>query len=60
MADPRIRTLFIKTGVVKRLTKEKLLYEHEAEKQKEKTDSYKEQGILTRINKNINQTSSNY
>ena len=49
MADPRIRQLYIKTGVVKRLTKEKLLYEKEAEKQKEKTTSYKEQGILTPI-----------
>lgn len=34
MADPRIKTLKIKTGVVKRLAKEKVVYEKEAEQQK--------------------------
>lgn len=34
MADPRIRTLKIKTGVVRRLAKEKLVYEKEADQQK--------------------------
>ncbi|CAG9817129.1 unnamed protein product [Phaedon cochleariae] len=43
MADPRIRTLKIKTGVVKRLTKEKTVYEREAELQKTRVEKFKEQ-----------------
>lgn len=34
MADPRIRQITIKTGVVKRLTKEKTVYEKEIDQQK--------------------------
>lgn len=34
MADPRIRQLTIKCGVVKRLTKEKIVYEREIEQQR--------------------------
>lgn len=34
MADPRIRQIKIKTGVVKRLAKEYVVYEKEAESQK--------------------------
>lgn len=34
MADPRIKTLKIKTGVVRRLAKEKVVYEKEADQQK--------------------------
>lgn len=34
MADPRIRQLTIKSGVLKRLTKEKIVYEKEVDQQK--------------------------
>ncbi|XP_017787142.1 PREDICTED: tubulin-specific chaperone A [Nicrophorus vespilloides] len=44
MADPRIRTLKIKTGVVKRLAKEKLSYEKEAEQQRARIVRLKGEG----------------
>lgn len=44
MADPRIRTIKIKTGVVKRLAKEKTVYEREAEQQKTRIQKYKDEG----------------
>lgn len=44
MADPRIRTIKIKTGVVKRLAKEKTVYEREAEQQKARIQKYKDEG----------------
>lgn len=44
MADPRIRTLKIKTGVVKRLAKEKTVYEREAELQKNRIQKFKDDG----------------
>ena len=44
MSDPRFRTLKIKTGVLKRLAKEKLTYEKEAVQQRERLETYKEQG----------------
>ncbi|CAB0008564.1 unnamed protein product [Nesidiocoris tenuis] len=43
MADPRIRTITIQTGVVRRLTKEKISYEKEAEDQAAKVAKYKEE-----------------
>jgi len=43
MSDPRIRTLKIKTGVVKRLAKEKVTYEKEAAQQRERVQKFKEQ-----------------
>ncbi|XP_024894158.1 tubulin-specific chaperone A [Temnothorax curvispinosus] len=43
MSDPRIRTLKIKTGVVKRLAKEKITYEKEAAQQRERVQKLKEQ-----------------
>lgn len=46
MADPRIKTLKIKTGVVKRLTKEKLVYIKETEQQREKVEKLKQSGEL--------------
>jgi len=49
MADPRIKTLKIKTGVVKRLTKEKLMYIQETEQQLEKVEKLKKAGELTII-----------
>lgn len=47
MSDPRIRTLKIKTGVVKRLAKEKVTYEKEAAQQRERIQKLKEQGENT-------------
>lgn len=44
MTDPRIRVLKIKTGVVKRLTKEKTCYEKETEQQRERVQKYKDEG----------------
>lgn len=44
MADPRIRTIKIKTGVVKRLAKEKTVYEREAEQQKVRIQKLKDEG----------------
>ncbi|XP_031838271.1 tubulin-specific chaperone A [Nomia melanderi] len=43
MSDPRIRTLKIKTGIVKRLAKEKVTYEKEAAQQRERIQKLKEQ-----------------
>nr|CAD7437828.1 unnamed protein product [Timema bartmani]CAD7463628.1 unnamed protein product [Timema tahoe] len=44
MSDPRLKTLRIKTGVVKRLAKEKLMYQKEAEQQKERVQKFKDEG----------------
>lgn len=44
MSDPRLRTLKIKTGVVKRIAKEKVTYEKESEQQRERIQKYKDQG----------------
>ncbi|GLH12809.1 Tubulin-specific chaperone A [Gryllus bimaculatus] len=44
MTDPRIKILRIKTGVVKRLAKEKSMYEREADQQRVRIQSYKDQG----------------
>ncbi|XP_033229944.1 tubulin-specific chaperone A-like [Belonocnema kinseyi] len=44
MSDPRLRTLKIKTGVVKRLAKEKITYEKEAEQQRERVQKFKDEG----------------
>ncbi|KAL3277175.1 hypothetical protein HHI36_012526 [Cryptolaemus montrouzieri] len=44
MSDPRIRQLKIKTGVVKRLAKEKITYEKEADTQKQKIEKLKAAG----------------
>ncbi|XP_062411029.1 tubulin-specific chaperone A [Sardina pilchardus] len=41
MADPRIRQMKIKTGVVKRLAKEEVLYIKEAKQQEEKIERLK-------------------
>ncbi|XP_012685464.1 tubulin-specific chaperone A [Clupea harengus] len=41
MADPRIRQMKIKTGVVKRLAKEKVHYIKEAKQQEEKIERMK-------------------
>ncbi|XP_032664299.1 tubulin-specific chaperone A [Odontomachus brunneus] len=43
MSDPRVRTLKIKTGVVKRLAKEKITYEKEAAQQRERIQKLREQ-----------------
>lgn len=44
MADPRLRTIKIKTGVVRRLAKEKVMYEKEAQEQRERIEKFKTQG----------------
>uniref|UniRef100_A0A1Y1LFT0 Tubulin-specific chaperone A n=1 Tax=Photinus pyralis TaxID=7054 RepID=A0A1Y1LFT0_PHOPY len=44
MADPRLKTLKIKTGVVRRLAKEKLVYEEEAEQQRARIEKFKQEG----------------
>lgn len=44
MADPRLKAIKIKTGVVKRITKEKIVYEREVEEQKENIEKFKKAG----------------
>lgn len=44
MADPRLRQIKIKTGVVKRLYKDKVMYEKEAKQQEEKVERMKTAG----------------
>lgn len=44
MADPRIRQIKIKTGVVKRIAKEKTVYEKEVEQQKNRIQKIKDEG----------------
>ncbi|XP_053303953.1 tubulin-specific chaperone A [Spea bombifrons] len=44
MADPRVRQIKIKTGVVKRLAKEKVMYQKEAIQQEEKIEKMKSEG----------------
>lgn len=44
MADPRLKTIKIKTGVVKRVAKEKVVYEREVEEQREKIQKLKQEG----------------
>ncbi|KAH8306206.1 hypothetical protein KR018_004125 [Drosophila ironensis] len=44
MADPRIRQLVIKTGVVKRLAKEKTVYEKEVTTERNRMDKFKKDG----------------
>nr|XP_012416979.1 PREDICTED: tubulin-specific chaperone A-like [Odobenus rosmarus divergens] len=41
MAGPHVRQIKIKTGVVKRLVKEKMMYEKEAKQQEEKIEKMK-------------------
>lgn len=41
MADPRIRQIKIKTGIVKRLVKEEIAYKTEAKQQEEKIERLK-------------------
>lgn len=44
MADPRLRQLSIKTGVVKRLTKERTVYEKEVQTERKRLDKFKSEG----------------
>ena len=44
MSDPRIKQLKIKTGVLKRVGKEKLSYRKEADQQKAKIEKMKAEG----------------
>ncbi|KAM6225372.1 tubulin-specific chaperone A [Rhynchocyon petersi] len=45
MADPRVRQIKIKTGVVRRLIKEKVMYEKEAKQQEEKVEKMKAEDV---------------
>lgn len=49
MADPRIKTIKIQTGVLRRLTKEKVSYEKEVDIQRAKIEKYKEEGVFISI-----------
>ncbi|XP_037594155.1 tubulin-specific chaperone A-like [Cebus imitator] len=42
MADPRMRQIKIKTGVVKQLVKEKVMYEKEAKQEEEKIEKMRD------------------
>lgn len=42
--DPRIRQLTIKTGVVRRLAKEKVVYEKEAQTNRDRIEKFKREG----------------
>lgn len=44
MSDPRVKALRIKTGIVRRLAKEKVMYEKEVEEQRVRIQKYKDQG----------------
>lgn len=44
MADPRMKNLRIKTGVVKRLAHEKVSYEIEADQQRGRIQRFKDEG----------------
>lgn len=41
MADPRLRQIFIKSGVVKRYSKEKISYEKEAVRENQRLEKFK-------------------
>ena len=58
MADSCLRQIKIKTGVVKRLVKEKVMYEKEAKQQEEKIEKMKaEDGENYAIKKQVKQHS---
>lgn len=44
MADPRLRQITIKTGVLKRLSKEKTVYEKEIDQQKARIEKLRNEG----------------
>lgn len=44
MSDPRVRMIKIKTGVLKRLTKEKTVYEREIDQQKQRIEKLRGEG----------------
>ena len=44
MADPRLKTIKIKTGVVVRITKEKFSYEIETENEKKRLKKFMDNG----------------
>ena len=43
MADPRLRQIFIKTGVVRRYAKEKVSYEKETVREKERMQKFRDE-----------------
>lgn len=54
MADPRLRQITIKTGVLKRLAKEKTVYEREVDQQKARIEKLRGEGkddhVLRKVN----------
>lgn len=44
MADPRLRQITIKTGVLRRLAKEKTVYEREVDQQKARIEKLRAEG----------------
>jgi tubulin-specific chaperone A len=44
MADPRIKAIRIKTGIVKRLAKDKVMYEKDADAERKRIQKYKKEG----------------
>ncbi|KAG7238619.1 hypothetical protein INR49_030693 [Caranx melampygus] len=52
MADPRIRQIKIKTGIVKRLAKEEVAYITEAKKQEERIERLKAEGGMNMSSRN--------
>lgn len=49
MADPRIRQITIKTGVVKRLSKEKTVYKKEVINEENRLEKFKTQGADSHV-----------
>lgn len=49
MADPRIKQIRIKTGVVNRIAKEKLSYIKETENEKARLLKFKDNGIAMQL-----------
>ena len=43
MADPRLRQIFIKSGVVRRYAKEKISYEKEADREKQRLEKFRQE-----------------
>uniref|UniRef100_T1H7F6 Tubulin-specific chaperone A n=1 Tax=Megaselia scalaris TaxID=36166 RepID=T1H7F6_MEGSC len=49
MADPRIKQITIKTGVVKRLAKEKTVYKKEVTNEQNRLEKFKAQGADSHV-----------
>lgn len=54
MADPRLRQITIKTGVLKRITKEKTVYEREVGEQRARIERLRSEGKDDHVLKKVN------